>query len=478
MTDIAYLSATEALQRFRDRTLSPVELFDAVQARATETEPAVKSLVHLDFDRARAAARDAERRYGGTGPAPRPLEGLTVAIKEDEPIEGQPWTQGSLILKDEIAQHTGDVPRRVIEAGGIVHARTTSPELGAAAFTRSRIWGVTRNPWNLSVAAGGSSGGSGAALAAGVTTLATGSDVGGSIRVPASLNGVVGYKPPFGRVPLDPPYNYDTWLHSGPMARTVADTILLQNVLAGPSDRDLYSLRPKYVLPDSFEDVRGVRIGLSIDLESYAVDEDVRRNTLALADGLRSAGAVVEEVHLDLNREMVQRASAINYTVFGGSMLREWARNELVAAYIPVMVERFAEYGKGGTVAELHDIQTEMHNRTMAVLERYDVILHPTMASRGISADSDYLGDDTYSIAHETHTDPMFAQMTLQWNLMSQHPVLSVPSGLADNGVPTGVQIIGPTYTDEIVFRVALACEQVFSLFRTVEQRPRLLADT
>ena len=472
MSDLAYLSATDALGLFRERRLSPVELFDAVVARADEVEPDVNSLVHRDFDRAREAAKQAEKRYMGVGPAPRPLEGLTVAIKEDEPIEGEPWTQGSLILKDEIADHSADVPQRIIDAGGIVHARTTSPELGGAAFTRSRIWGVTRNPWNLAVAAGGSSGGSGAALAAGVTTLATGSDIGGSIRVPASLNGVIGYKPPFGRVPLDPPSNHDTWLHSGPMARTVAETALLQNVLAGPSDRDIYSVRPKYVLPDTFESVRGVRIALSIDLESYAVDEDVRRNTLALAENLRDAGAIVDEVELDLNRETVHRAAATNFMIFAGDLLREWGSNELVSPYIPVMTERFSRYRDGGTMDDVYEIQTEMHNRTMKVLDRYDVIMHPTMASRGISVDSDYLGDDTYTIADQTFTDPMFAQMTLQWNLMSQHPVLSVPSGFADNGVPTGVQIVGPTFTDDIVFRVALACETLVPIFGSKVRRP------
>jgi len=137
-----------------------------------------------------------------------------------------------------------------------------------------------------------------------------------------------------------------------------------------------------------------------------------------------------------------------------------------------VMTERFSRYRDGGTMDDVYEIQTEMHNRTMKVLDRYDVIMHPTMASRGISVDSDYLGDDTYTIADQTFTDPMFAQMTLQWNLMSQHPVLSVPSGFADNGVPTGVQIVGPTFTDDIVFRVALACETLVPIFGSKVRRP------
>src|SRR5439155_672443 len=140
-----------------------------------------------------------------------------TAVKEEEAIAGQPWTQGSLIYKDLVADHTSAFARRHLEAGAIVHARTTALEFSCAGFTQSRIWGVTRNPWNPAYAVGGSSGGSGAALASGTTTLASGSDIGGSIRIPASFNGIVGYKPPYGRVPVDPPFNLDTYCHGDPL---------------------------------------------------------------------------------------------------------------------------------------------------------------------------------------------------------------------------------------------------------------------
>src|SRR6188472_4046367 len=154
----------------------------------------------------------------------------------------------------------------MLDSGAIVHARTTAPEFSCAGFTHSKIHGVTRNPWNPEFGVGGSSGGAGASLASGTTTLASGSDIGGSIRIPASFNGVVGFKPPYGRVPVDPPFNLDVYCHCGPLARTVADCALYENVVAGPDASDIVSLRPKLVLPDRFEGIGDLRVALSADL--------------------------------------------------------------------------------------------------------------------------------------------------------------------------------------------------------------------
>src|SRR3982750_1887557 len=204
--ELHYLPASEALAHFRARDLSPVELLDAVIARADAVEPTVNALCHERFEAAREEARAAEARYMGGG-EPRALEGIPLAIKEEEEVAGQPWTQGSLIYKDLVAERSSAFAQRMLDAGAIVHARTTAPEFSCALFTHSRLHGVTRNPWNPEYAVGGSSGGSGAALASGTATLATGSDIGGSIRLPASFNGVVGFKPPYGRVPQEAPFN-------------------------------------------------------------------------------------------------------------------------------------------------------------------------------------------------------------------------------------------------------------------------------
>jgi len=289
--DIHYLTATEALRRFRARELSPVELMEAVIARAVRVEPTINAFADERFDEALAAARFAQERYAGRGQAPRPLEGLPVAVKEEAPIAGQANTLGSLALRDMVADHTAPFVQRILDAGGIVHARTTTPEFSCAPVTWTKLWGVTRNPWNPAFAPGGSSGGSGAALAAGTAMLATGSDIGGSIRIPASFCGVVGFKPPYGRVPEIEVFNLDHYCHEGPMARTVADCRLLENVIAGPHPSDVASIRPKLVIPEQLEGIAGMRVALSVDLGCYEVDDEVAANTRAAADRLRPPSA-------------------------------------------------------------------------------------------------------------------------------------------------------------------------------------------
>jgi Asp-tRNA(Asn)/Glu-tRNA(Gln) amidotransferase A subunit family amidase len=465
MTDLHYLSATEALARFRARELSPAELLEAVIARAEEVEPVVNALCHTFYDQARAAAREAERRYA-SGDA-RPLEGLPVAIKEEEAVAGQPWTQGSLVYKDQVADYSSAFARRHLEAGAIVHARTTAPEFSCAGFTHSKLWGVTRNPWNPRFGVGGSSGGSGAALAAGTTTLASGSDIGGSIRIPASFNGVVGFKPPYGRVPCDPPFNLDTYCHCGPLARTVADCALYENALAGPDPSDIVSLRPKYVLPDEF-DATGLRVALSPDL-GWAVDPEVRANTLAVGEALRAAGVTVDAVDRGEPRADVMVATAIHFRAMFVDWIAGMAREhpDDVNAYA-VDIARWCEEVAGErSYADGLDIEARLYAPVGALLEDYDALVCPTSGTRGLEAGDDYVGHGL-EVGGETVPYYFASLLTPVFNVMSRLPVLAVPSGFADNGVPTGVQIAGRSYDDVTVFRVGAALEAV----RPWDRRP------
>jgi amidase/aspartyl-tRNA(Asn)/glutamyl-tRNA(Gln) amidotransferase subunit A len=460
MTELHHLPATEALRAFRARELSPVELLDAVIARAEAVEPTVNALCHPAFDAARAQAREAEARYAGRGPAPRPLEGIPVAVKEEEAIAGQPWTQGSLLFEELVAEHTSAFAQRILDAGAIVHARTTAPEFSCAGFTHSRLHGVTRNPWNPEYGVGGSSGGSGAALAAGTTTLASGSDIGGSIRIPASFNGVVGFKPPYGRVPVDPPFNLDTYCHCGPLARTVADCALFENVVAGPDPSDITTLRPRYVLPERFEGIDGLRIAVSADLGDWAVDPEVRRNTLAVADALRSAGAEVEEVDLHVPFADVQRATAIHFQVafgewIGAQCAEHPDRTTAYAADFPRWAARWAD---GGTFLDGLELEARLYAPVGRLLERFDALVCPTVGTRGLIAGEDYVGRGV-EVDGRQLDDYFSSMLTPVFNIMSRLPVLAVPSGLADNGVPTGVQIAARSYDDVTAFRVGAALE-------------------
>jgi amidase/aspartyl-tRNA(Asn)/glutamyl-tRNA(Gln) amidotransferase subunit A len=458
MTELTHLSAAEALRRFATRELSPVELMQAVIARAEAVEPVINAFAQTHFDQALMAARDSETAYGRG--AARPLEGLPVAIKEEEPIEGQPWTFGSLIYADQVATRTSEFARRHLDAGAIVHARTATPEFSSAGFTHSRLWGVTRNPHNPQLSVGGSSGGSAASLAAGTSALASGSDIAGSIRMPAAACGVVGFKPPYGRVPVDPPYNLDTYCHCGPLARTVGDCALYENVLAGPDPGDITTLRETVVLPDSFEGVSGMRVALSVDLGDWAVDDDVRANTLAVAQALRDAGAIIEEVDLRVPRKDVMRAIAIHFHHgFAADIAADVdAHPDLVTPYVTDFLRWAREVSDGASYMTGLGLEAQLYAPVGALLERFDALLVPTSGAAGLDAGEDWVtrtpvvGGRTLDNYLENFTTPVF-------NIMSRCPVLALPSGVGARNAPTSVQLVGRTYDDLTVFRLGAALE-------------------
>ncbi|MCF2528901.1 amidase [Yinghuangia soli] len=476
-TDLAYLSATDALAAFRTRELSPVELLDAVLARAQETEPVVNAVVEYLHEEAYAAAREAEQRYLGKGGGdPRPLEGVPVAAKEEHPMQGRKLQLGSLLHADDVAEVTHPIIERIAAAGGVIHLRTTTPEYCAAGFTQSKLWGVTRNPWNPEYSCGGSSGGSGAALAAGYAPLATGSDIGGSIRIPSSLNGVVGFKPPFGRVPALAPYSLDQYCHDGPMGRTVADVALLENVIAGPWKRDVVSVRPKLVLPETYTGARGVegmRIALCVTLGEYLVDPVVAANTRAAAESLRAAGAVVEEVEIAWTKEMIDTAYKTHFAAIMGDEALTAVREapDLVNPYLAA----FAEDAGSGAVSMIEGMALEgrIYAELGELLDQFDALVCPTTAVPAWVADEDFTATKLTVAGVELGTY-MDAAMTLPFNICSRVPVLAVPSGFAPNGVPTGMQIVGKTYDDETVFRVGAALEEVRPWAYAAGSRPAL----
>ncbi|MGW4410064.1 amidase [Nonomuraea sp. NPDC004702] len=461
MSELAHLSATQALKLFRTRALSPVELMTAVIERAEAVEPRVNALSETMFDEALDQARKAERAYLGNG-SPRPLEGLPVATKDEQPIAGMRASDGSLAYASHVADTTHPVVERVVAAGGIVHARTTTPEFCCAAYTHSRLWGLTRNPWNLDYSPGGSSGGAGAALASGTATLATGSDIGGSIRLPAAATGTVGYKPPYGRVPAMSPYNLDHYCHDGPMARTVADCALLQNVIVGPHPADVVSIRPAAHLPERLGDVAGLRIAYSPDLGNWEIEPDVAANTRAVADALAAAGAIVEQVEVPLRRADVMRAAFIHFGAIFGPMVAgvaETHRDELTPYALAFAEDSRAALARDGFLAGL-----ELEGRIYAVigdlLDRYDALICPTAGTAALPAGEDYV--DTKLTVNGVQLDHYLEySLTTVFNIASRCPVLNVPSGLASNGVPTGAQIVGRSYDDATVFHIGAAVERV-----------------
>lgn len=456
-SELCYMTATDALSAFAAKTLSPVELLSAQIAQAEATQDRINAFTNTLFDQAMDEARASETRWAKGEPM-GVLDGLPVAIKDESYIKGQPTTNGSLIMKDFVANHTSTMNARILAEGAVVHARSATPEFSCAGVTWSRLWGVTRNPWNPEFTPGGSSGGSAASLASGTSMLATGSDIGGSIRIPASCCGLVGYKPPYGRNPDDPPFNLDFYCHTGPLARSVSDAILLQNVMCGPDPRDISTLYPKLVLPTEYPDLKGWRIALSMDLGSFTVSEEVRKNTLAAADLFTSLGATVEEVDLGWGDEV--QAACMGYLnhLFGGAL------SELLEEHgddMTTYCRTFAQSAQDSTARDFVktlEVAGDAYLSLGPMLETYDILICPTNALPAVRADFDP-SQESLTIEGVAVRPELGWVMTTPFNMLSRCPVITVPSGHAANGVPTGIQIVAPTYRDEVAFQAAMAYE-------------------
>lgn len=458
------MTATEATGLLSRRELSPVELLDAVVARTERTEPLIGAVTEQMLDDAYAAARESEQRFkNGTA---RALEGIPLMLKEEQPIAGRLSEEGSLLERGNIATVTHPIVDRIFNSGAVVHGRTTTPEFCCAPVTHTELWGITRNPFNTEMTPGGSSGGAGAVLAAGSTVLATGSDIGGSIRIPSSYCGVVGFKPPFGRVPGLAPFNSDTYCADGPMARSVADTALLQNVISGPWAGDQASLRPGLLLSAGVQSLAGTKIALCISLGGYAPDPEVTANTLRFADALRAAGAIVDEVELPWTPDRVLEIAWAHFGAVMGPFIESVGEEDpaKVARLMPYTRAFIETAGTAGSYIEGVEAETAFYRPLGDLLEQYDALVCPTIANTGMAAD-------------EACTDSaaIFSQlMTLPFNVVGRVPVLAVPSGRAANGVPTGVQIVGRTYDDQTVFRIGAAVEAELDLWTSREWWPSL----
>ncbi len=473
-TDLCYLPAAQALRLFKAKKLSPVELMDATIRRAEATQSKVNCFTYTHFDEAMALAKKAEAKYAKGGKTGA-LEGLPIGIKDESYIEGKPTSGGSLIFKDYVGTHTSPMNERIIRQGGIVHARTATPEFSCATYTWSRLWGVTRNPWNRKFTPGGSSGGAAASLASGSSSIATGSDIGGSIRIPASTCGLVGYKPPYGRNPDDPPFNLDFYCHTGPLARTVEDAIILQNVMSGPSPLDISTLKPKLTLPLAYKPIKGWKIAFSMDLGFFRVDREVQKNTLAALDVFRSLGAEVHEVDLGWTSEALEAGLDYLKHLFGAALSRLLKEH---GSKMTSYARAFAKEGQKSSAVEFVrtlDVANKMYSTLGPLLEQYNVLICPTTALPAVPADYDQSKDDV-KINGKVTIDPALGWvMTTPFNTMSRCPVITMPSGRAKNGVPTGIQIVGPTYSDATVFQAAMAYETAQGQwFRSAETRPVL----
>lgn len=448
-------SAVELANLIRDGKNTAREVVLAHLDRIDQVQPALNCFTVIAAEQALAAADAADKT------TPRgPLHGVPVAIKDYTPTAGMLTTRGSVAFAQWTPAEDAPVVERLTKAGAIVIGKTTTAEFAHASFTRSTLWGVTRNPHDLTKTSGGSSGGAGAAVAAGCVPLAEGTDSGGSVRIPASCCGIYGLKPSHGRIPAHSgPNDFDRLLHHGPLARTVDDLDAFLAATAGPDDRDPMSLPAPYD-PASRIPLERLRVAVSTDLGHCRVDPTIASNLRRTCTELSRHVATVDEVLLDWDTDVstawVDLWSVTLAADFGTIIDDLGDRAE-------PSLRRLVQQGRrldGLTVKAIELIQTRAWAALRRVFEDFDVLLCPTLAVPVPPAEG--CDDDDWG-----HLDDEGRVVTLDmaapFNLVAACPVLSVPNGVDDAGLPTGVQVVGHRFEDAQVLAVGRCLEQLAS---------------
>ena len=456
--DLCYTPATELARRIRNREQSPVEIVANSLARIEQVNPDLNCFCFTFPEEALAAAAAAEEAVM-RGEQVGPLHGVPIAIKDFTPTRGKTTTMGSKVYADWVPDEDAQIVKDLTRAGAIMVGKTTTPEFAHAGFTHSPLWGVTRNPWNTQHTPGGSSGGSGAAVASGCVPLAEGSDMGGSVRIPASFCGTVGLKPSLGRIPMTVlPTVFDNISHFGPLARTIDDAALFLAAAQGPFERDIMSLQtPLEITTPISSDVKGLRIALDMDLGFYAVDDEVAANVEACAAALRDAGAIVEEVDLPWKRDTVD-AWGVHWDVYLAAFFEQHldSRRDDLDPTIAAMFDA-ARKVDALTLKRLDFVRTKQWLALCDVFERYDALICPTNpVTAPPAADTDAMHGGETADGRLRATD-----MTAVFNNIAQCPALSVPSGWSKAGLPTGLQIVGHRFDDLMALRIGAAIERL-----------------
>ncbi|MGH3878701.1 MAG: amidase [Actinophytocola sp.] len=450
----ADLSATELHAEYRAGSLSPVEVARAALDRIEAVNGAVNAYCLVDPDRTLADAAASEKRWGAGEPQGL-LDGVPVSIKDILLSRGWPTLRGSHTVDPRQPWDVdGPAVARLREHNAVLVGKTTTPELGWKGVTDSPLTGVTRNPWDVSKTAGGSSGGASAAVATGTSPISIGTDGGGSIRIPASFSGVFGIKPTYGLVPIFPASPYGTLAHVGPLSWTVADSALALDVLSGSDSRD-WTTGPRPEQPVSATlgaGVAGMRIAFSPRLGFATVDPEVAALVNAAAHTFADLGARVELV----DPVVADSVEAFHVLWFAGAAasiapLSAEQREKLDPALLEV-----CEQGARGSAldyvfatgvrAELGRVMGEFH-------EHFDLLLTPTMPITAFEAGVEVPGG--WPAPRWTSWTPF----TYPFN-MTQQPAASLPCGFTKAGLPVGLQVVGPKHADARVLAACRAFEQ------------------
>ncbi len=459
------MSALDLAAGFRSAAFTPVEVADTLLARIEAVNPALNCFCLIDAETTRQQAREAADRWSKKQPL-SPLDGVPISIKDLVLTKGWPTRRGSLTVDPDGPWDEDSPPVAAARAAGMVFlGKVTTPEFGWKASTDSPLTGITRNPWNLDKTPGGSSGGSSAAIAAGLGPLSIGSDGGGSIRIPASFTGIFGLKPSFGRVPAYPPSHTLSLAHYGPMSKTVADSAAFMDVLTRPDARDWHGLpyqEVEYHTSLLREGIAGKRIAYSPRLgyveHVWTEIEDAVRKGVELLEEL---GAEVEQVG-----EVIPHPGEAFITLFWGGaayLLGELPEKQLTKLE-PALRDVVLQAGELDFRAYLDAVHAReaIGSTFNQFMENYDFLVTPTVAVppfdvgkiRGFDESGDELVDWT--------------PFTYPFN-MTKNPAASVPCGFMSDGLPIGLQLVGRMYQDLEVLQAAATFEQAHPLF---DKRP------
>jgi Asp-tRNA(Asn)/Glu-tRNA(Gln) amidotransferase A subunit family amidase len=462
--DLCYLSASTLATRVRERKVSPVEVVDALAARIERLNPKLNAYVTLDLESAR---KDAETKWKMRREHPSgdlgPLHGVPVAIKDDLEVAGLRFTCGSRLRENEFGKSDDLAVARLRKAGAIILGKTNEPEFGHKGVTENKLFGTTPTPWNLERTAGGSSGGSAAAVAAGLAYLALGTDIAGSVRIPASCCGIVGLKPSFGRIPRVPGYNaFVTQWYIGPLARTVADTALALRVLAGPDDRDPFALPAMGSEELSLAgDLRDVRLTFCPCPTGVPAEAEVARCAETTARLLEKRGVKVAvrqeplpQAPLDALMVIFRAVSMSDAGIKDESDFKE-KRHRLTDTFA-AFVEPGLRLKLGDYLAAQSSLTSFLEQSAPAFWTDCDVLATPTLAVPPFSTS---LAMGPERLAGKKIDPQVEWAFTWPFNLTGQ-PAVSIPCGWTKDGLPLGLQLVGRRGADGLVLRIAAAVER------------------
>jgi aspartyl-tRNA(Asn)/glutamyl-tRNA(Gln) amidotransferase subunit A len=469
MTELTELSIAELAPRLRERQLSPVELTEAYLQRIERLDGQLNSFIRVLPDEARAAARAAETEIG-RGEWRGPLHGVPLGIKDLFDVAGIPNTLGSKVLLDNVPSTDATVVQRLRQAGAVILGKHNLHEFAFGITSENPHFGVVRNPWDLDRVPGGSSGGTAAAVAAGLCVGGLGSDTGASIRAPASWCGVSGIKPTYSRVSragvLPLAWSLD---HPGPIARTVGDCATLLQAIAGPDPRDPTACQepvPDYSA-DLHKGVTELRVGMPREHYFDQVEPSVEQVVRRAIEQLSELGARIEEVSLPHARH-AQAAGNVIMSSEAAAWHHDWLRDRPGDYGADVLLRiRGGQLVRATEYLHSQQLRTLLQRDFAAAFERVDVVLGPTMPLLAPLIGRTFEPSGTFNLAPRSIAN----RLTVPCNLTGM-PAMSVPCGFAD-GLPVGLQIMAPAFAESLVLRVGAAYEAATDWHR---QRPPLAA--